>query len=194
MNDIAPYIPNNPIKICLIGEAPGADEVKVKQPFVGKAGQLLTKALTEAGIDREKCYITNVFWTRPPNNEVGWFFSSKLFAKENDIELSHDYPALNGKYLKKIWEKELIRLSEELNTVNPEIIVTLGSTPLWALTGLDKITLKRGKTYIAEGCVKNCNHLKIFSTFHPSYILRNQSEYKTMVNDFKKILELVPDF
>ena len=66
-----------PPLLALIGEAPGADEIKFGRPFVGKAGQLLDRALAATGIDRDRCLIANVFRYRPPDNKIGHFFASR---------------------------------------------------------------------------------------------------------------------
>lgn len=57
-------------RLCFIGEAPGADEDKEGVPFVGKAGQLLTKIIEACGLKREDVYICNVLRCRPPNNRT----------------------------------------------------------------------------------------------------------------------------
>lgn len=57
-------------KLMMIGEGPGEDEDKTGRPFVGRAGQLLTKILDAAGIDRKDIFIANVVKCRPPNNRV----------------------------------------------------------------------------------------------------------------------------
>jgi uracil-DNA glycosylase family 4 len=57
-------------RLMLIGEAPGEEEAKSGRPFVGNAGRLLGKYLTEAGIAREEAYVTNVMKVRPPGNRT----------------------------------------------------------------------------------------------------------------------------
>ena len=67
-----PVLPFNGLAI--VGEAPGADEVKQGQPFVGRSGQLLNELLEEAGIARAHTLIANVFRYQPPANKVAHFF------------------------------------------------------------------------------------------------------------------------
>ncbi|MCR4439226.1 MAG: uracil-DNA glycosylase [bacterium] len=55
-------------RVILVGEAPGADEDRLGEPFVGRAGQLLNRLLREAGFEREEVYIANILKCRPPNN------------------------------------------------------------------------------------------------------------------------------
>ena len=65
-----------PARIMIVGEAPGADEVKAMQPFVGASGRELDKMLSEAGIIRADCFITNVCKRRPPANDITNFLLS----------------------------------------------------------------------------------------------------------------------
>ncbi|MGH7748798.1 MAG: uracil-DNA glycosylase family protein, partial [Candidatus Dormibacteria bacterium] len=59
----------------LVGEAPGADEEYRGEPFVGASGQELNRMLSEAGIMRSECFVTNVARERPPNNDINFFFA-----------------------------------------------------------------------------------------------------------------------
>lgn len=89
--------------IMFVGEGPGADEDKTGKPFVGRAGQLLTKILESVGIKREQVYICNVVKCRPPKNRVP--------SKEEQRACAHF-------------------LLAQIAVINPQIIVPLGSTAL----------------------------------------------------------------
>jgi DNA polymerase len=93
-------------RLMFVGEAPGEDEDKKGEPFVGKAGQLLTKMIEAMGLEREDVYICNTVKCRPPNNR----------NPEPD-ELSSCEPFLKG----------------QLAAVKPEAIVTLGKFAAQAL-------------------------------------------------------------
>jgi DNA polymerase len=187
--DIAPQFPTtvelSDTKLVFCGEAPGATEVEEGIPFVGKAGQLLDEALREAGIERDACYVTNVFWKRPPMNKVDWFFAGKKLAEAQGVACSERYPPFRANYLLSRWENQLDRLAFELTSIQPKLVVAVGATALWALTGLDKITMFRGVVRPIRGGVKGCTDLNMLATFHPSYVLRNQSAYKDLVDDLK---------
>lgn len=86
--------------IMLVGEAPGEDEDRTGRPFVGKAGQLLTKILLSVGIQREEVYIANMVKCRPPGNRTPTL-----------EEVATCFPYLEA----------------QIAIVNPSIIVTLGS-------------------------------------------------------------------
>ncbi|MBF0237677.1 MAG: uracil-DNA glycosylase [SAR324 cluster bacterium] len=104
--------------ILFLGEAPGADEDTQGLPFVGKAGQLLTKMIQVMGIDRPDVYIANVVKCRPPGNRV-----------PASDEIAQCFP--------------IIRRQIEL--LNPKVIVTLGNVPTHALIpDAPGITLARG--------------------------------------------------
>lgn len=89
-------------ELLIIGEAPGAREDTAGEPFVGRSGQLLTEALTAAGIDRESVRITNCVRCRPPDNR-----NPRTEERENCTEWLHT----------------------EIAAVDPEIILTVGKVP-----------------------------------------------------------------
>lgn len=104
--------------LMLIGEAPGYEEDLMGRPFVGKAGQLLTRILNKLGINREKVYITNIIKCRPPNNRDP--LKKEITACSEIIEM-------------------------EIAVINPKVIITLGSTALNFIKGDSSIIRDRGK-------------------------------------------------
>jgi len=105
--------------LMFIGEGPGADEDEQGEPFVGRAGKLLTKMIHSIGIDREDVYITNVVKCRPPGNR-----------NPEPLEVSSCMSILEG----------------QLKLVSPKLIVTLGNVPTRALLpDIQGITKVRGK-------------------------------------------------
>lgn len=123
-----------PAAILIVGEAPGQQEVAMGEPFVGAAGYELNRMLAEAGIARASCRITNVCQEQPPYNDI-----SKFFGKKSDGLLP-----VNGRYPHKPIIDGMRLLVEEIETTRPNIIIALGDTALWALTGLSGITKWRG--------------------------------------------------
>ncbi len=110
--------------VVFVGEAPGRNEDKNGEPFVGVAGKKLSAALNEAGIIREEVYITNVVKCRPPNNRVP-------NIKERDTCID---------YLKK-----------EISIIRPKIICVLGNTAFSSVLGGSEITKFRGKLVRKDG-------------------------------------------
>ena len=106
--------------IAFVGEGPGADEDRQGEPFVGKAGQLLTAAITKGlGLQREDVYICNVVKCRPPENRT---------PMVDEVEACNPF------------------LFRQLEIMSPKVIVTLGAPAQAALTGnLGGITKIRGK-------------------------------------------------
>lgn len=110
---------NKESKIMFIGEGPGADEDREGIPFVGKAGQLMNKALEGLGIKREEIYIANIVKCRPPNNRD---------PQKDEAEACLDY------------------LRNQVMLVKPEKVVLLGRIALQNILGEEyKITASRGK-------------------------------------------------
>lgn len=189
MYEFTPSFPedfSNGVKLMVLGEAPGAEEEKEGQPFVGASGKLLMKVLEEHGFNRKNLYISNVFWIRPPDNNVGHFFTSKKSSDEKVIE----YPLFKNCFLRAEYKNHIERLEEEISLVNPYVILTVGSTPLWALTGSDQISKMRGEPRLITGPVKY-KYSVMFPTFHPAYILRNRSKMDEFKRDIARVKELV---
>lgn len=110
---------NKNAKIMFIGEGPGADEDEQGIPFVGKAGQLMNKAFTGIGINREDVYIANIVKCRPPQNRN---------PEKEEADACKEY------------------LEAQIKLVNPDIIVLLGSVALKNVLGEEYgITQSRGK-------------------------------------------------
>jgi len=152
-------------KICFIGEAAGIDEVRQQRPFVGKAGQLLDRLLSRAGIVRAECRIENVLQLHPPNNDIRPF-----------INLSKKPP-----WITPLARQHIDALLERLSKCSANVLVPLGGVPLYVLTGLDKITKRRGSILSTpEG-------RKVIPTIHPSASFRMYEYQHFIAHDLKRI-------
>lgn len=172
-------------RLFIVGEAPGEEEAIEGKPFVGRAGQLLNQILKALDVEREDCHITNVFKIRPPENNVGFFFETITEAKKSGLNKTSKYPMYSGiGYLKPDFSGFLDELKGELLRMQPDIVVALGNTAMWALTGLTGVAKLRGHlTDCALGY--SC---KVLMTYHPAAVLR-QWEYKPLIfNDIQKAL------
>jgi DNA polymerase len=136
-------------ELMLIGEAPGLDEDKEGEPFVGAAGQLLTKIIEATGLDRDKVYIANILKCRP--DTPGKVYGNR---KPRPEEMETCFP----------WVKRQIEI------IQPKVMVALGGTAVEGLLGKmpSGITRLRGNWQAYRG-------VPVMPTFHPSYLLRNQS-------------------
>lgn len=155
-------------RIMVVGEAPGAEEVKQNQPFVGRSGQLLDKALAEAGIIRAACFVANVFRLQPPANKVDMFFLSRRAAQQADEVIAEAWGAFGGKYCRAQFVPELEHLQHTIRAQNPSVLLAVGRTPLWALTGENGIMTLAGQ----QLACRLASHIPVIVTYHPSYILR----------------------
>lgn len=165
-------------KIAIVGEAWGKDEEMAGVPFIGWSGQELTRILAEAGIDRQECFLTNVFAFKPENNNL-----ETLCGTRKDVGKAYTLPAMkNRKYLLNEYLPELDRLREELSTIRPNLVVALGGCAAWALIGNGSISAVRGA--ITESTL--IPGLKVLPAFHPAYILRQWSARPILVADFIK--------
>jgi DNA polymerase len=160
-------------KLVLVGEQPGDQEDLAGKPFVGPAGQMLDRALEEAGIAREKIYITNAvkhFKFEPRGKR-------RIHSKPNSAEI---------KLCSSHW------LARELDVLEPDVIVALGATAAQALMGKAMpIGQNRGHALEWAGGRRG------LITVHPSYLLRipdeasKEAEYKTFVADLKLAAQLL---
>ena len=155
-------------RVLIVGEAPGAEEIRQNQPFVGRSGQLLDKALTEAGIDRAACFVANVFRYQPPGNKVDHFFASRRAAQQAGEALAEELGKLGGKFCRARYADEIAHLQATIVAQRPAVLLAVGRTPLWALTGADGITAHAGQTLPCRFITA----LPVVVTYHPSYILR----------------------
>ena len=156
-------------KIMLVGEQPGDKEDLAGRPFVGPAGQVLDRALQEAGIDRKKVYVTNAVkhFKYVPRGKI------RLHQKPNTPEI---------KACRQWYERELA-------AIRPELVVALGATAAQSVFGkITPINKNRGRL-IEPG--QGLEGFKVLVTVHPSYLLRipderdKASEYVRFVDDLK---------
>jgi DNA polymerase len=170
----------------IVGEAPGEEEERRHEPFVGASGAELTKMLGEAGISRSECFITNVCRVRPPNNEIKHFF-----AKTKAERTTEHVKVRNFWVLPSIAEG-VERLKMEIESVQPNIIIAVGNTPHWALTGLCDIKPKTGLTGIGKwrGSMLHedltSRRTQLIPTYHPAAVLRQWSWRSTLVADLRR--------
>jgi DNA polymerase len=169
--------------LMLVGEAPGAEEAKMGRPFVGRSGQLLNEVLKEAGIERERCIVANVFRFRPPDNKVDHFFASRRAAAQNNFGILEELGKFGNAYCRAAYADEIAHLTKVMKEWKPKAVVVLGRTPLWALTGMNRILAERGK-------VLECRLLqgtKVVATYHPSFIVRGNWGLKPQwIGDLQK--------
>ena len=151
-------------ELMFIGEAPGADEDREGEPFVGKAGQLLTRIIQTMGLSRETVYIANILKCRPdtPGQSAG-------NRKPSPEEMQTCIPYLH----------------EQIDLIRPKVIVALGATAVEGLLGKTiGITRLRGQWRMYRG-------IPLMPTYHPAYLLRNQalSEKRRVWEDMLLVME-----
>ena len=143
--------------ILLIGEGPGEDEDASGRPFVGRAGMLLDRLLTEAGLSREQVYITNIVRCRPTAVKGGRV--TNRAPRADEIRACEPWRWL------------------ELNLVNPRVVVCIGAPS--AKTLIDKnfrLTEQRGQLF------PGADGRSYLATLHPAYILRLMSTDRDAYN------------
>jgi uracil-DNA glycosylase family 4 len=160
VSDSVRFIPGkgNPrAAIMLVGEAPGEQESVQGLPFVGSSGKLLEEALAKVGWDRANIYVTNVVKVRPLNNRT---------------------PTLEEI---QSWMPLLL---EEMEQINPMLVITLGATAARVFDDTIKITRDHGSTECIE---VGQSKYWVACTFHPSYVLRGSLHKDDWFKDFQRI-------
>ena len=150
--------------IMFVGEAPGADEDAQGEPFVGRAGQLLTKIIKAMGFPREEVYIANVLKCRP-DVPAGSFGNRPPTPRE--MQTCRPY------------------LMEQIDIIKPKVIVALGAVAVEGLLGT------RAPMRELRGRWDSFNGTPLMITYHPAYLLRNQSpsEKRKVWEDMMLVLE-----
>ncbi len=151
-------------QLMFVGEAPGADEDTQGEPFVGAAGQLLTRIIKTMGLSRETVYIANILKCRPdtPGQSSG-------NRKPTGDEMKTCLPYL----------------LEQIDLIRPKVLVALGATAIEGLLGAGGgINKLRGKFQIFR-------NIPLMPTFHPAYLLRNQAltEKRKVWEDMLQVME-----
>ena len=167
--------------VALVGEAPGADEVRQGKPFVGRAGRLLFDTLARFGIRRSRIWVTNVFWQRPPGNRIDAFFGGPAID---------GWPSLDGQWPRTEVAGNLPRLVEELRAIRPRFVVAAGRVALWALTGIGRIGPKAGQVCSALPVFEP--GFDVFAVRHPAWALRASAAGKAAwENEIRQAAELM---
>ena len=134
--------------LMFVGEAPGMDEDEQGEPFVGPAGQLLTKIIQTMGLSREQVYIANVLKCRPdtPDQSTG-----NRPPTADEMNTCQPY------------------LLAQVSVIRPKVIVALGATAINGLLGKNPGIMR------LRGRWQDFNGVPLMPTFHPAYLLRNQA-------------------
>jgi uracil-DNA glycosylase family 4 len=142
-------------ELMFVGEGPGADEDMSGLPFVGKAGQLLNNMITAMGLKREQVYIANIVKCRPPANRTPEY-----------VEATTCSPFL----------------LEQIDVVQPKIIVALGGTAATYLLGVKQsLASLRGNWYSVRGA-------KVAVTYHPAFLLRDPRQKGEAWKDLQRVM------
>jgi len=142
-------------RLMFVGEGPGADEDASGIPFVGKAGQLLNNMIQAMGLKREEVYIANIVKCRPPANRV----PEPVEANTCDQFLL-----------------------QQIDVVQPQVIVALGSTAATYLLGVKRsLSALRGQWH-------SCRGAKLAVTYHPAFLLRDPTMKGEAWKDLQRVM------
>ncbi|MGD0283779.1 MAG: uracil-DNA glycosylase [Dissulfurispiraceae bacterium] len=148
-------------RIMFIGEGPGREEDLQGRPFVGDAGQLLTRLIEKMGLKREDVYIANIVKCRPPMNRD---------PQEDEIATCFPF------------------LEQQIGIIAPQVIVSLGKVAAHKLLGISAPIPKFSITRI-RGKFGEYNGIPVMPTFHPAYLLRNPRDKWLTWEDAQSVIK-----
>ena len=166
-NSVVFGVGNQNADLMFVGEAPGADEDKQGEPFVGRAGKLLTDIITAMKFTRNDVYIANVLKCRPPGNRN---------PAPNEVETCSPY------------------LLRQIALIQPKVIVALGSFAAKMLLDTNiGISVLRGKFHAFALAKQAENSPVIMPTYHPAYLLRNPNAKRDVWEDMKQVITFLDE-
>jgi uracil-DNA glycosylase family 4 len=153
---------NPSARVMVIGEAPGADEDRAGKPFVGVSGQLLDRMLGWIGLDRNKAYITNVLFWRPPGNR-----------QPTPAEISACLPFVE----------------RHIELVSPDVLLLVGGASAKTLLARSEgITKLRGRWFQYESAGMS-RPIPALPTYHPAFLLRQPAQKREAWRDLLLLRE-----
>ena len=154
---------NQKAQIMIVGEGPGQEEDQQGRPFVGPAGQLLTKMLQGINLEREEVFIGNVIKCRPPRNR-----------NPEPEEVQACFPLLR----------------EQIRLINPRLLVPLGAFAAQALTGSDrKISEIRGQSFSFDGRLVIPTYHPAYLLRSPEFKRPAWEDLKKIKREYERIKE-----
>jgi uracil-DNA glycosylase len=173
-------------RVVIVGEAPGAEEERAGQPFVGMSGKELDKMLSDAGINPAECYFTNVTVIRPPDNDIEKWVqrSNKRKVKGKNPTPAH-WVEYRGWLVEPHVAEDARRLLEEIRSINPTVVIALGNTPFWALCAegvKGKVGIWRGSSLLSDVL----DDTVVVPAYHPAFILRQWQHRRITVQDLRR--------
>lgn len=159
-------------RIMILGDALSEKDVEEGRPFAGASGWFLDQLLSQVGLRRDDCFLTNVFNLRPPSN-----MAENLCG----LPAVPGYPRMsNKKYIRAEFLPELLRLEQEIKTFQPTLILAMGSAAAW-------FTLSDGRVGKIRGSATIGRHgIKVLPTYHPGAVLRDYSLRPILTADLYK--------
>lgn len=167
------------LSLVILGEAPAHEEVTTGEPFMGSSGKLLKRSLLpDAGLNPDNFHFLNTFIKRPPNNEL----LKQWFANKTELKKLGHVPSgdpLNKRYLLPEHRWQLEELDGRLRSLQPDLIICLGGTALWGVSGDGAIGTHRGTFFQSR-------YGLAIATYHPAALLRQWSNLPLAWSDLRK--------
>jgi hypothetical protein len=144
---------------------------------------MLSDLMTEAGLDRRQWHILNTFIKRPPNNDLkdaSWTLNKTEWKREFGGVPPADPPPLKKRFLRPEHYWQISELRTRLELLQPDLILAMGATALWALSGEDAITTFRGNFFTSR-------YGRAIATLHPASVLYQHGNKPILWADLVKV-------
>jgi len=189
IKQVPPQMPKGECRIAFVFDFPTTDEQRLGSIMEGSAGKMFHALCEISDIDVDNCLLTHALAQKPAQENPSHFFYNrneyKAVCKQGDWRSK--YPVNGFGYLKEQFEHNIDKLCKELNEVQPNVIVAMGSIALWALTGLDKVGTYRG-TILKSLSFLPFKVTKVLPTFSPSAINRQYEFRPIVLHDLQKAI------
>ncbi len=180
--------------IMAVGEAWGSTEAWYKRPLVGESGKVFDRMLAKAGLDRDDIFCTNIVNLQPQYNDMFRLFVPMKEARANKQE------PFRGLHPTEVILDGLARLYEQIEAVNPKVIIALGNYPMWALTDGGSITnSQRPSGWKVPAGIMQWRGSQLYTrddlpftprpclpTLHPAFIMRNWTWQMAAIHDLRE--------
>lgn len=169
-----------PAKVMIIGECPSYDDLRKGHVFSGYSGDEFARLLNEAGIYRTESYSTYLVKAKIPGDDIG------ALIADRKMDITADHILVRDKYIVPGLQDAINSLKQEIANVRPNVIIALGNTVLWALTGNWGITSWRGSMLQTDLDCGIGYFPKVLPTFLPGIIFRKQEWGPLIRADLKR--------
>lgn len=169
-----------PAKVMIVGEFPSEDDIRKGLPFSGFTGDELRRMLQEAGLASSQCFMTTAVRVRPAGGDIDTFIASSKAA------VTSNHLMVRDKMVLPVVAEGLELLKREIELCRPNVIIALGNTAMWALTGKWGVTSWRGSMMATDLPLGLDYQPKVIPAYNPRIVMAQWSWRPILVADLRR--------